>query len=103
MIATIQLSLNLGQSQNGVLGIMDPCHSILPTIFLLIGAPSLIVAPPPEKPFNHDNIMNINFYAPASRDRGHTVLLLSVCLSVCPSVCLSAQTLNENLTYFHYS
>ena len=24
-------------------------------------SPSLIVAPPPEKPLNHDNIMNINF------------------------------------------
>ena len=28
------------------------------TVFLLIRAPSLIVAPPPEKPLNHDNIMN---------------------------------------------
>ena len=32
------------------------------------------------------------FYAPASKDRGHIVLLLSVypsvCLSVCPSICL---------------
>ena len=35
------------------------------------------------------------FYAPISKDRGHIVLLLSVCLS--------AQTLHENLTFSHYS
>ena len=29
------------------------------TIILLIRAPSLIVAPPPEKPLYHDNIMSI--------------------------------------------
>ena len=34
--------------------IIDTQH----TIFLLIRAPSLIVAPPPEKPLNQDNIMN---------------------------------------------
>ena len=28
------------------------------TVFLLIRAPSLTVAPPPEKSFDHDNIMN---------------------------------------------
>ena len=28
------------------------------TVFLLIRAPSLIVAPPPEKPLNHDNLVN---------------------------------------------
>ena len=31
------------------------------TIFLLIRAPSLIVAPPQEKPLNHDKPININF------------------------------------------
>ena len=29
-------------------------------VFLLIRVPSLIVAPPPEKPLNHDNPMNIS-------------------------------------------
>ena len=32
---------------------------ITDTEFLLIRAPSLKVAPPPEKPINHDNLVNI--------------------------------------------
>ena len=38
----------------------------------------------------------VNFYAPISKDRGHIVLPMSVCLVVCPSLCLSVCT---NLTW----
>ena len=34
-------------------------NTILNTVFLPIRGPSLIVAPPPEKPLNQDNITNI--------------------------------------------
>ena len=40
------------------------------------------------------------FYAPVSKDRGHIVLLLSICLSVRPS-CLHKLTVKT--TFSHYS
>ena len=50
-------------------------------------------------------ISSCNIYAPASKDQGHVVLQLSVCLSVCPSVYLlklNVKTLFENLPFSYF-